>query len=331
MQLEEFRREAHRLVDWMADYLAEVERYPVRAQVKPGEIAAQLPASPPDAAEPFADIIADFERIVLPGMTHWQHPGFFAYFPGNSSPPSVLAEMLTATLGAQCMLWQTSPAATEMETRRARLAAPDDGPARRLCRRDPGQRIERHAVRDPVRARAGDRLARQRGRARRLPEAHLLHVRGSPLLGREGRHDRGPRPAPAAPDPDRRKIRHAPGPARGRDPRRPGARPGAGRRRGQSRRYGRRRDRSSASDRRDLSRAKPLSARRCRLGRQRAAAGGAALDDRGHRHGRQLRAQPAQVAVDQLRLLGAFRARRRTSWSARSRSCRTTSPRARPM
>jgi aromatic-L-amino-acid decarboxylase len=117
MDLEEFRREAHRLVDWMANYLGEVERYPVRAKVRPGEIAARLPAAPPDAAEPFADIVADFERIVLPGMTHWQHPGFFAYFPGNSSPPSVLAEMLTATLAAQCMLWQTSPAATEMETR----------------------------------------------------------------------------------------------------------------------------------------------------------------------------------------------------------------------
>jgi aromatic-L-amino-acid decarboxylase len=117
MELEEFRREAHRLADWMADYLAEVERYPVRAQVKPGEIAARLPAAPPQAAAPFADIVADFERVVLPGMTHWQHPSFFAYFPGNSSPPSVLAEMLTATLGAQCMLWQTSPAATEMETR----------------------------------------------------------------------------------------------------------------------------------------------------------------------------------------------------------------------
>jgi aromatic-L-amino-acid/L-tryptophan decarboxylase len=131
MELEEFRREAHRLADWMADYLAEVERYPVRAQVKPGEISAQLPAAPPQAAEPFADIVADFERIVLPGMTHWQHPNFFAYFPGNSSPPSVLAEMLIATLGAQCMLWQTSPAATEMETRvldwlRQMIGLPED-------------------------------------------------------------------------------------------------------------------------------------------------------------------------------------------------------------
>src|SRR5919106_267050 len=117
MDLEEFRRHGHVLVDWMADYLAGVERLPVRARVRPGEIVAQLAAAPPAEREPLERIFADFERIVLPGMTHWQHPSFFAYFPANSSPPSVLAEMLTATLGAQCMLWQTSPAATELETR----------------------------------------------------------------------------------------------------------------------------------------------------------------------------------------------------------------------
>jgi aromatic-L-amino-acid decarboxylase len=117
MELEEFRRHAHELVDWMTDYLASVERHPVRAKVRPGEITARLPDRPPAEAEPMARIFEDFERIVLPGMTHWQHPSFFAYFPANSSPPSVLAEMLTATLAAQCMLWQTSPAATELETR----------------------------------------------------------------------------------------------------------------------------------------------------------------------------------------------------------------------
>lgn len=117
MTPEEFRRHAHALVDWMADYLQHVERYPVRAQVKPGEIADRLPRRPPEHGEPMERIVADFERDVLPGVTHWQHPSFFAYFPANSSPPSLLAEMLTATLGAQCMLWQTSPAATEMETR----------------------------------------------------------------------------------------------------------------------------------------------------------------------------------------------------------------------
>ena len=117
MNPSEFRRHAHTFVDWMADYLEGIEAYPVRAQVKPGEIAARLPAAPPERGESVEAIFADFQSALLPGVTHWQHPSFFAYFPANSSPPSVLAEMLTATLGAQCMLWQTSPAATELETR----------------------------------------------------------------------------------------------------------------------------------------------------------------------------------------------------------------------
>ncbi len=117
MNTAEFRRHAHDFVDWMADYLDRVESYPVRSQVKPGEIAARLPLSPPEEGEPMERIFADFTSDLLPGITHWQHPNFFAYFPANSSPPSVLAEMLTATLGAQCMLWETSPAATELETR----------------------------------------------------------------------------------------------------------------------------------------------------------------------------------------------------------------------
>ena len=105
MDIEEFRKHAHAFADWMADYLASVERYPVRAQVEPGEIAARLADEPPTAPEPMAEIFADFQADVLPGMTHWQHPSFFAYFPANSSPPSVLAEMLTATLAANGMLW----------------------------------------------------------------------------------------------------------------------------------------------------------------------------------------------------------------------------------
>lgn len=117
MTSEEFRAHAHTLVDWMADYLRDVEQYPVKAQVKPGALLAQLPAAPPEHGEPFEAIFADFQALVLPGITHWQHPLFCAYFPANSSPPSVLAEMLTATLGAQCMLWETSPAAAELEER----------------------------------------------------------------------------------------------------------------------------------------------------------------------------------------------------------------------
>src|SRR3989442_1724760 len=117
VKVEEFRRHAHAFVDWMAAYLEGVERYPVRAQTKPGDIAAQLPFAPPEQGEAMEQIFADFQSLILPGMTHWQHPSFFAYFQANSSPPSLLAEMLTATLGAQCMLWQTSPAPTELETR----------------------------------------------------------------------------------------------------------------------------------------------------------------------------------------------------------------------
>ena len=117
MDFEEFRTHAHKFSDWMADYLASVEHYPVRSQVKPGEIAAQIPAACPEQGESMEKIFADFQETILPGVTHWQHPRFFAYFNANSSPPSVLAEMLTATLAAQCMLWETSPAATELEER----------------------------------------------------------------------------------------------------------------------------------------------------------------------------------------------------------------------
>lgn len=115
MNNSEFRKQAHHFVDWMADYLEKVEEYPVKAQVKPGDIIKQLPVIPPDESEAMNKIFDDFLRIILPGMTHWQSPNFFAFFPANSSYPSVLAEMLTATLGAQCMKWEASPAAAELE------------------------------------------------------------------------------------------------------------------------------------------------------------------------------------------------------------------------
>lgn len=117
MNNEEFRKHAHELVDWMADYLEHVDAYAVKPPVKPGAIIRQLPSHPPVQAEPFEALMEDFRAIILPGMTHWQSPSFFAYFPANASPPSILAEMLTATLGAQCMSWATSPAATELEER----------------------------------------------------------------------------------------------------------------------------------------------------------------------------------------------------------------------
>ena len=112
---EAFRKQAHQLVDWMADYLENIEQLPVKPGVKPGDISRQFPASAPTDGESMAHIFQDFQDIILPGMTHWQHPHFYAYFPANSSYPSLLAEMLMSTLGAQCMIWDTSPAATELE------------------------------------------------------------------------------------------------------------------------------------------------------------------------------------------------------------------------
>lgn len=112
-----FRNEAHQLVDWMADFLDNIENLPVKSQSKPGDILKQIPANASKDSEPFQDVFKDFKNIIFPGMTHWQHPNFHAYFPGNSSYPSILGEMLTSALAAQCMIWETSPAATELEER----------------------------------------------------------------------------------------------------------------------------------------------------------------------------------------------------------------------
>jgi aromatic-L-amino-acid decarboxylase len=115
MTPDEFRKHAHELVEWMARYLENVEKYPVKSAVRPGDIFSKLPDHPPSDSEPFESLMSDLEEIIMPGITHWQSPNFFAYFPANSSPPSILAEMITATLAAQCMIWETSPAATELE------------------------------------------------------------------------------------------------------------------------------------------------------------------------------------------------------------------------
>jgi aromatic-L-amino-acid/L-tryptophan decarboxylase len=126
----EFRNWSQKAAAWGADYREGLRDLPVRAQTKPGAIFNAVPSDAPEAPESMENIFADFERIILPGITHWQHPRFFAYFPANAAPASVIAEQLISTMAAQCMLWQTSPAATELETRvldwlRRALGLPD--------------------------------------------------------------------------------------------------------------------------------------------------------------------------------------------------------------
>jgi aromatic-L-amino-acid/L-tryptophan decarboxylase len=116
MTPEEFRRQGHAVVDWIADYHSRIETFPVLSRVKPGEIRAQLPGHAPEQGEAFDAILSDIDRVVLPGITHWQSPNFYAYFPANASGPAILGDLISAGLGVQGMLWSTSPACTEVET-----------------------------------------------------------------------------------------------------------------------------------------------------------------------------------------------------------------------
>jgi aromatic-L-amino-acid decarboxylase len=112
----DFRRHGHAVVDWIADYLGRVETLPVLSPAKPGDIRAGLPVTPPARGEPFEAILADIDKLILPGITHWQSPNFYAYFPSNGSGPAILGDLLSSGLGVQGMLWATSPACTELET-----------------------------------------------------------------------------------------------------------------------------------------------------------------------------------------------------------------------
>jgi len=116
MSIEEFRRNGRAVIDWIADYYERIESFPVLSQVQPGEIRAALPRGAPMDGEPFESVLSDIEKLILPGITHWQSPNFFAFFPCNASAPAILGDLLSSGLGIQGMLWATSPAATELET-----------------------------------------------------------------------------------------------------------------------------------------------------------------------------------------------------------------------
>jgi aromatic-L-amino-acid decarboxylase len=116
MTPDEFRRHGHAVVDWIADYHSRIESFPVLSPAKPGQIRASLPENPPEQGEPFEALLKDVGNLILPGVTHWQSPNFFAYFPCNASGPGILGDLLSSGLGVQGMLWSTSPACTELET-----------------------------------------------------------------------------------------------------------------------------------------------------------------------------------------------------------------------
>ncbi len=128
---EDFRRAGHEAIDWISDYLDDARRYPVLPGVKPGELTDQLPRSAPDTGEPIEAILADFHRLIVPAVTHWNHPRFLAYFANSAPGPGVLGELLTAALNPNGMVWKTSPAGTELESvvlgwLREWLGLPDD-------------------------------------------------------------------------------------------------------------------------------------------------------------------------------------------------------------
>jgi len=116
MSPDDFRRHGHEVIDWIADYYSRIESFPVLSQVKPGEIRASLPKAAPQQGEPFDAVLKDLEEKILPGVTHWQSPNFYAYFPSNASGPAILGDLLSSGLDVQGMLWATSPACTELET-----------------------------------------------------------------------------------------------------------------------------------------------------------------------------------------------------------------------
>src|SRR5712692_802589 len=115
MSAEEFRRFGHEIVDWIANYFERIEELPVLAQVEPGELKEQLPSSPPEKGEPMEAILADVDRLIVPALTHWSHPSFFAYFATSTSAPGIFGDLLSAAFDVKSMLWRMSPASTELE------------------------------------------------------------------------------------------------------------------------------------------------------------------------------------------------------------------------
>ena len=263
---DEFRAAGHKLIDWVADYLDGVDRYDVLSRVKPGDIEKQFAAKPSVDGRPYDAILAEVDEKIMPGITHWNHPAFFAYFSITGSQAGILAELLTAALNVNGMIWRTSPSLTELETvtlrwLREALGLPDDlfGII--------NDTASINSFLALAAARAGRRAEHAHARFRRRADAARLLLRTRALLDRERRARPRPRHRRRGEDPRRRDVRDERRRARSRDRPRPRRRIRSLRHLSHRRHDVVRRHRSRAPHRRDRETRERLAARRCRLRR----------------------------------------------------------------
>ena len=202
MTPDQFRRHGKQVVDWVADYYERVETLPVLSRVHPGEVRELLPIAAPVHGESFESLLRDVSEVILPGVTHWQSPNFFAYFPANASGPAILGDLLSSALGVQGMLWATSPACTELETHVLDWLVPMLGlPEKFLSeqfrrRRNPGHCFQFFAVRHVGGARARYKLSQQSPRGEgRLVAYTSTQAHSSHRESRHGRRHRHGKPA----------------------------------------------------------------------------------------------------------------------------------------
>ena len=213
MNPEEFRKHGHEVVDWIADYFTRIESYPVLSQLKPGEIRASLPAEAPAQPESFEAILADVEKLIVPGITHWQSPNFFGYFPCNASGPAILGDLLSSGFGVQGMLWATSPACTELETHVLDWLVGAMGLPEKFHSSSTGGGV----IQDTASSATFCAVLAARERATSFEsngsgvsaKADRVHLNPGPLLDREGNSDRWHRQGESASDRSGRSFRNA--------------------------------------------------------------------------------------------------------------------------